>query len=414
VEFILVLDIGTTTAKALAFDASCRQIGRATEPLTKQKPKRGWVEQDPQMFVDVSKRLLGQVLSENGLKAADCRGLGITNQRETTILWDMETSEPIYPAIVWEDHRTKRWCERHQSLTDQIRRQTGLALEPYFSFSKIAWLLAHVPKAKRLFAQDFLRFGTIDTWLAWNLCENHPHVTDVTNASRTLLFDLTKNAWDEELIRVVGLSATALPRVRTSASSFGRLNVKGLEGVPLVALCGDQQASFFAACSSGAKEPCTKVTFGTGTFLAQSIGDRFRTSDPFYTMVAPFCHPRENGDPSEIRMDPDVHRDDNIYAVEAKIERGGKQLEPLLSDPKKTRLFLSRLAKDVAKQLRAFPERPKEIIVDGGVSRDGIVGSFLSKEMGVTVRPLSIFDGTALGAAELAWQSINDGLSRSV
>lgn len=194
--FVLVLDVGTTTIRAIAFTRAGKIIGRASDKLHKKFPAPGWVEQDPQEMVHRAESVLRRVLAANRLDKRLCRGLGLTNQRETTILWDAQTGRPVYPAIVWEDVRTAAWCKQQRHQHGRLVRQlTGLAIDPYFSATKITWILAHVPAARRLLEAGRLRFGTVDSWLIWNLAARHPHVTDETNAHRTLLVNAKKRAW---------------------------------------------------------------------------------------------------------------------------------------------------------------------------------------------------------------------------
>ncbi len=382
--FYLVLDVGTTSVKTLLFDRTCSLIERVSFDLSKAFPKRGWVEQDPEELLRISRRTMRVALKKSGCHLSDCLGMGITNQRETTILWETGSGKAIYPLIVWEDQRTKQWC-KHHSASEQtlVRSLTGLSIEPYFSASKIRWILDHVPKTRTLLQKNTLRFGTVDTWLLWNMTRSHAHLTDQTNAARTLLFDIRKRQWDHQLLELFDIPPEILPKVRSGTDGFGILDhsILGQE-IPILAICGDQQSSFYAAAYTTANEPITKVTCGTGTFISQST-HTFQLHPGFYTTIAP--HPTRQ----------------TVYVLESKIQRGGKQVEPLLKNPSKLTSFLENLADDIEDHLKRLPIRPREIVLDGGVTRDGILQHWIEKKSHVKVVTLPLFDGTGLGTAFL-------------
>lgn len=390
-RYHVVLDVGTTTVRAVAFDDAHRVIAKAGGKLRKSFPRRGWVEQDPREIVRLTEKALADLLRDSRLDPRDCRGLGLTNQRETVILWDARDGRPICPAIVWEDVRTAAWCRRLRGEHgDEVRRLTGLAVDPYFSATKLTWALAHVPAARRLLEKGRLRFGTVDSWLVWNLAAGHPHVTDETNAHRTLLVDAAKRSWSPRLLEIFGVPASILPRILPSRASFGRLRPDLAAGAawPIVAVCGDQQASLYAAWRElGGTHP-TKITYGTGTFVNQVLGRRFAVREPFFTTLVP----APNGG--------------SAYALEGKIARGGRQVEPLLHDPPRLRRFLRRLALAADAYVRLLPRRPRVIAIDGGVSRDGIVGAYQEAVSKTKIAPLPIFDGTALGVSYLVKDSV--------
>ena len=222
-KFRLVLDVGTTGIKAFVFDEKFRQVTKVYQKLKKRFPRRGWVEQDPHELVEVSRQVLRQAIKESKAARADFLGLGITNQRETTILWDKKTGLPIYSAIVWEDTRTKNFCRWLQFFHGRtVLNKTGLPIDPYFSASKINWLLHHLPAAKILLDKKRLLFGTVDSWLLWNFCQGHPHLTDETNASRTLLFNLRTRRWDKELLKIFEVPAQILPPVQRPSPCCGQ------------------------------------------------------------------------------------------------------------------------------------------------------------------------------------------------
>lgn len=386
---MLVLDVGTTGVKAFVFDASRKVLAKSYRRFAKAFPRRGWVEQDPFELLSASREVMEEAVEKSRISPKKFYGFGLTNQRETTILWHRKTGEPCYPAIVWEDVRTAfacRWIRAHSG--KMVRDRTGLPVDPYFSASKIRWILDHVALAKQWLTEGELAFGTVDSWLLWNLCEDHPHVTDQTNASRTLLFNLKTLKWDNRLLRAFGVPKSVLPRVLPSHGWFGALD-RGVIGaaLPALAVCGDQQSSMFAAIRQETKQGAsavgvTKVTFGTGTFIIQVVGEKFSAKSGWFTTLVP-----GNGRPS--------------YALEAKINDSGKQVDALLAHPKKLRAFLSGLSRDVAKHLRHLPLEPKEIVIDGGITRAKELATLLEGFAGVPIHPAEIFDGTALGIARL-------------
>jgi glycerol kinase len=385
---VLVLDVGTTTLRAIAFDAKLAVIGKSSAKLSKRFPKHGWVEQDPRQMVTLARQVLADCVSEHHLDVRACHGIGLTNQRETVIAWDQTTGRPIYPAIVWEDVRTAAQCRRLRPVHgERVRALTGLAIDPYFSATKIAWLLTHVPAASRLLEQGRLRVGTVDTWLIWNLAADHPFVTDETNAHRTLLVDAARRRWSHELMAIFNVPAAILPTILPSRAAFGELD-QGILGraVPIRAVCGDQQSSLYAAWRHGNDLHATKITYGTGTFVDQVVGRSFRPCDHFFTCLVP------------------APKGGTAYACEGKIAKGARQVDQLLGHDLLLRRFLRRLAREADVYVRRLPYCPRVIVTDGGVSRDGIVGTYQQEASLLPVSPLPIFDGTALGTAQLTFE----------
>ena len=377
----IVLDIGTSSVKALIFDSSFNVIARTHKPLNRFSPKRGWVEQDPKELLSVCKNALREITKNSHLNQNSFSSLGITNQRETTICWDKKTGNPVYPAIVWEDARTSRFCSKlKKAYGKKIRSKTGLTMDSYFSASKIHWILKNTESAKQLANSGRLAFGTVDSWILWNLLEGNPHITDYTNASRTLLFNIVNLKWDKELLKIFEIPASILPKVMPSRASFGNLK-KDILGfsLPVTAVCGDQQASLFAA---GTTKGITKVTYGTGTFIMQSLGSSFGLHNNFFTTLVP-------------------GRKKPLYAFEAKVARSGKEIEKALNQPKKLKLLFTRLSKKVGRFLNKLPDKPKEIIVDGGATQAKLLLQLQATTSRLTVKKQKIFDGTALGVAML-------------
>lgn len=382
---VMVLDVGTTGVKAFVFDASLKQLGKAYASYPVHSPKKGWVEQDPKLLLNASIQVMREVLKKNKIPASRISSIGITNQRETTIVWDTKNGKPIYPAIVWEDMRTKSRCTSlKKSLGPLVRKTTGLVLDSYFSATKIEWILQNVPHARTLADCGRLRFGTVDSWLIANLCDNAPHVTDMTNASRTMLMDIRNGSWSESLMRFFEIPPSLLPEIRPSASNFGMVKKEILgRSIPLSAVCGDQQSSHFASSSYWqGKGPVTKVTYGTGVFVSQSLGQKAAIRDRFFTTIAPTMNGWE-------------------YILEAKICVSGPDVEKRLKHPKELQRYLTSLAKKVDAAIKKLPKKPSHILIDGGSTRDGLLLSIQEEISGVSVEPLPSYDGTALGTAIL-------------
>ena len=272
--YILALDQGTTSSRAIVFDSDGGIRASAQKEFAQIFPKPGWVEHDPQEIWASQIGVAVEALGRAGLRARDIAAIGITNQRETTLVWDRDTGEPIYNAIVWQDRRTADFCERLKAdgASRAVQEKTGLLIDAYFSASKIRWLLDHVPGARARAAAGQLAFGTVDTWLIWKLTSGRQHLTDVTNASRTMLFNIHTLRWDDELLRLLDIPSALLPDVRASSEVFGEVATSlGLAGVPIAGVAGDQQAALFGQmCRSPGM---SKNTYGTGCFLLQNIGD---------------------------------------------------------------------------------------------------------------------------------------------
>jgi glycerol kinase len=270
---IVALDPGTTSSRSLLFGAGLRQIDMVQQEFTQHFPAPGWVEHDAEEIWETQWATLRILLERNGLGPGDIAALGITNQRETVVAWDRDTGRPLARAIVWQDRRTAAWCralKKKKGAEAAIRRKTGLVLDPYFSGSKMRWLLGHDAAVKKAAAEGRLAFGTIDSWLIHKLTGGRRHATEVGNASRTLLMDLRTLAWDESLLKVFGVPASALPEILPSDGDFGQCAIAGLEDVPIRGVAGDQQASLFGhRCFAPGS---AKNTYGTGCFLLRNVG----------------------------------------------------------------------------------------------------------------------------------------------
>jgi len=274
-RYILALDQGTTSSRAIVFDRRGRPRASAQREFPQHFPAPGWVEHDPRDLWESSRLTALGALAQADLTARDIAALGLTNQRETTLLWDRRTGRPLHRAIVWQDRRTAPLCTqlKRAGHEPRFRRKTGLLLDPYFSGTKLAWLLDHVPGARRRAGRGELAFGTVDTWLLWQLTGGKVHATDASNASRTLLLNLRTGDWDAELLKLLRIPREVLPEVRASSGGFGEVtSVPALRGVPITGIAGDQQAALFGqACF---RPGMAKNTYGTGCFLLLHTGDR--------------------------------------------------------------------------------------------------------------------------------------------
>jgi len=271
--YILALDQGTTSSRAIVFDHDGTIRSLAQKEFRQIFPKAGWVEHDADEIWASQAGVAVEALGRAGLQSHDIAALGITNQRETTVVWDRETGKPIHHAIVWQDRRTADFCEqlKRDGAASMVQQKTGLIIDAYFSGTKVRWILDHVAGARARANAGKLAFGTIDTWLIWNLTGGRQHVTDVSNASRTMLFNIHTLAWDEDLLRLLDVPASMLPQVRASSDVVDRTtSALGIGDVPIAGVAGDQQAALFGQmCLSPGM---SKNTYGTGCFLLQNIG----------------------------------------------------------------------------------------------------------------------------------------------
>ena len=277
--YLLALDQGTSSSRSIVFDADGQIKAMAQLELPQMFPQPGWVEHDPMEIWRTQLATARQVLAEAGLKASDIRAVGITNQRETTVVWSRQTGLPIHHAIVWQDRRAEPTCAqlRARGLADTIQQKTGLLIDAYFSGTKLKWILDHVPQAREMAARGELAFGTVDSWLIWQLTGGKVHATDVTNAARTMLFNVHSNQWDPELLEALDIPPALMPEVRPSSSHFGDLLPELLgQAIPIGGVAGDQQSALFGqACF---KAGMAKNTYGTGCFMLMHTGENFQTS----------------------------------------------------------------------------------------------------------------------------------------
>ena len=275
-SYILALDQGTTSSRAILFDGA-RPVAAAQKEFTQIYPKAGWVEHDAEEIYNSQVEVMNRVLRENNIPASAIAAIGITNQRETTIVWDRKTGRPIYNAIVWQCRRTAPQCEKMlaDGCEEYVRQNTGLRIDAYFSATKVKWLLDHIPGARQRARNGELLFGTVDTWLIWRLTGGRVHATDFTNASRTMLFNIRTLDWDENVLYELDIPRCMLPEVYPSSHLYGTTRLEGVD-IPLAAAAGDQQAALFGqACF--APGDC-KNTYGTGCFLLMNLGRELRIS----------------------------------------------------------------------------------------------------------------------------------------
>jgi glycerol kinase len=293
-SYVLALDQGTTSSRAILFDRDGAITAVAQKEFEQFYPQTGWVEHDPTEILTSQLSCAIEALGRVGARPRDLAAIGITNQRETVIVWERATGKPIYPAIVWQDRRTAAFCKEleERGLADTVAGKTGLVLDPYFSATKVRWILDNVSGARTRAERGELAFGTVDSWLIWHLTSGHKHVTDVTNASRTLLYNIVKGEWDSELLKIFGVPESMLPEVVWSSQRVGEVTTSlGLAGATIAGIAGDQQAALFGQLCWQAGE--AKNTYGTGCFLLQNIGSQFvRSRHRLITTLAASARPR--------------------------------------------------------------------------------------------------------------------------
>ena len=272
-KFLVAIDQGTTSSRAILFSLSGKPIYTSQKEFKQNFPKNGWVEHNPNEIWSTVKKVLFDVIAKSKKLKGEIISIGITNQRETTILWNKKTGKHIYNAIVWQDRRTEDYCKKIKKKENLIRKKTGLFIDPYFSATKIKWILENIPKAKNLLKKKQLLFGTIDSFLIWKLTEGKVHATDATNASRTMLFNINKNNWDNDILKIFKINKNILPIVKNSADDFGYTSKKVIgEKISISAVLGDQQAAAFGqACF---KKGSVKSTYGTGAFVIMNTGNK--------------------------------------------------------------------------------------------------------------------------------------------
>src|SRR5215831_11330570 len=442
--FILALDQGTTSSRAIVFDENGAIRGVAQKEFTQIFPHAGWVEHDPNEIWASQVGVAVEALGRAQVRPSEIAAIGITNQRETTIVWDRESGEPIHNAIVWQDRRTADYCERlkAEGAGDTIQARTGLLIDAYFSASKIRWILDHVPGARARAAAGTLAFGTVDTWLVWKLTSGTRHVTDVSNASRTMLFNIRTLKWDDELLRIFDVPASLLPEVRSSSEVYGSTSTAlGIESIALAGMAGDQQAALFGQMCR--RPGMSKNTYGTGCFLLQNIGTMpTQSRQKLVTTVAWQIGGRTDyalegsvfiggavvqwirDGLGLVRTAPEIEAlaatvGDNggVYLVPAFAGLGAPHWDPYArgtivgitrgtSTAHIARAALESIAYQVADLLDAMAAdsgiQLTELRVDGGAATNDMLMQFQADLLGVPVVRPAVTETTALGAAYLA------------
>jgi glycerol kinase len=443
-SYVLALDQGTTSSRAILFDQDGAIAAVAQKEFTQFYPQPGWVEHDPMEILSSQLACAVEALGKVGARPRDLAAIGITNQRETVIVWDRASGKPVHPAIVWQDRRTAPFCAdlEKSGAGENIGNRTGLVIDPYFSATKVRWILDNVAGARDRAERGELAFGTVDSWLIWHLTSGHRHVTDVTNASRTLLFNVVEGEWDPELLRIFGIPASLLPEVVWSSERVGEVTTSlGLGGVPIAGIAGDQQAALFGQLCWNPGE--AKNTYGTGCFLLQNIGTEFmRSKHKLITTIAASAQRRleyalegsvfiggavvqwlrDNlrliGSSAEVEAlaagEPD---NGGVVFVPAFVGLGAPHWDPhagglligLRRDTRPghiARAALESIAFQVADVLEAVQSETTSPLgalrVDGGAAVNDLLMQFQADVLGVPVVRPRVTETTALGAAYLA------------
>ena len=442
-RFILAIDQGTTSSRAILFSLSGKPIYSSQKEFRQYFPKNGWVEHNPNEIWSTTKKVLIEVINKSKKLKGKILTIGITNQRETTILWDKKTGKPVYNAIVWQDRRTAEFCKKFKSKNREklINRKTGLLIDPYFSGTKIKWILDNIPRAKKLVKNNNLLFGTVDTFLLWKLTKGKVHATDATNASRTMLFNISNNEWDKSILKSLKIPKNILPQVKDSSDDFGFTD-KSITGksYPINGVVGDQQAATIG--QSCFEKGSVKCTYGTGAFILMNTGSKKIYSKN--KLLTTICY-RLNGKVTyalegsifiagagvqwlrdKIKFIKKASETEKI--LKSSISNKGVYLVPAFTglgapywNPK-SRGILCGLTRDTGPKeiIRATIEsvayqtydlfeamkndglRPKIVRVDGGMVRNNWFSQFLSNVVNVKVYRSKVNETTALGAAFMA------------
>lgn len=453
-EYIVALDQGTSSSRAIVFNRKGEAMAVCQKEFTQHFPQPGMVEHDPMEIWATEYAVMTEAVTSLGLGGADIAAIGITNQRETTIVWDAATGKPICNAIVWQDRRTSEYCDslKEAGLTEMIRSKTGLIIDAYFSGTKIRWILENVPGARERAERGELRFGTVDSWLVWNLTGGHEHVTDVSNASRTMLFNIHTLQWDAELLDILGVPLSMMPQVKSSSEVYGRTSLLG-EDVPVSGIAGDQQAALFGQMCT--ERGAVKNTYGTGCFLLMNTGEKpIVSKNNLLTTIAwkldgKVTYALEGSifvAGSVVQWLRDglgiIRSSSEVEALAASVpDAGGVYMVPALTGlgapywdqyakgsihgitRGTTAAHIARAAlegiafqtMDIVSAMEKDAGVPLgELKVDGGASRNNLLMQFQSDVLGTkVVRPL-VTETTALGAAYLAglavgfWKSIDE------
>ncbi len=441
-QYIISLDQGTTSSRALLVDQDGAIVNMVQKEFQQIFPKSGWVEHDPKEILESQLSVMHQLVEKANINIQDIKAIGITNQRETTLVWDKNTGEPIYNAIVWQDKRTADICEdlKKKGLVEHVKMTTGLVIDSYFSGTKVKWILDNVEGARQKAEEGDLLMGTVDTWLVWNMTNGKNHCTDYTNASRTMIFDITKLSWDDKLLQELGIPKSMLPEVKPSAYHFGSYNLNGIS-IPIAGIAGDQQAALFG---QGCFEKGTaKNTYGTGCFMLMNTGEEAQFSNNgLLTTIAYGLDGKVNyafegsifiagaaiqwlRDGLELIKDAketealanSVEGDSSVYVVPAFAGLGAPYWDMyargaifgLTRDTGKAHLAkatLESLAYQTKDILNAMEEdsgvKLQSLKVDGGACANNYLMQFQADILGTEVHRPKVIESTAMGAAFLA------------
>jgi glycerol kinase len=447
-QYILSLDQGTTSSRAIVFDKKGQIISVAQKDFKQHFPKSGWVEHDPQEIWTSQSSVMIEALANQSIKAVDIAAIGITNQRETTIIWDKKTGKAIHNAIVWQDRRTASFCDvlKSEGKADMITEKTGLIVDAYFSATKIKWILDHVKGAREKADKGELLFGTVDSWIVWKLTGGKKHITDISNASRTMLYNIHEKKWDKELLELFDIPASILPEVRSSSEVYGETSGDILSHkIPISGIAGDQQAALFGQLCT--QPGMAKTTYGTGCFLVMNTGEKpVKSNNQLLTTIAWeingkvnyalegsvfiggaaiqwlrdgiefFGHAKESEDLAVSLKDNDgvyfvpalsglgaPHWDQNARGAFFGITRG-------TTIAHMTRAALEAIAYQVYDVIKAMEkdsgEPTKELRVDGGATANNFLMQFQSDILACAIKRPKIIETTAIGAAFLAGLAI--------
>ena len=449
---LLALDQGTTSSRALLLDQAGNVTAVAQREFEQIFPQAGWVEHNPVEIWSTQVGVVAEVISRSGIKAQDIAAIGVTNQRETAIVWDRTTGEPVYNAIVWQDRRTAGFCDKlkRDGFEELVQEKTGLVIDPYFSGSKVAWILDNVAGARQKAEREELAFGTVDSWLVWKLTEGAVHVTDETNASRTMLFNIQTRDWDDQLLKQLDVPRSMLPSVKSSSEVYGECTGP-LAGVPIAGIAGDQQSALFGQMCH--RPGMVKNTYGTGCFMLMNTGKNpVRSQNKLLTTVAwrlggATCYALEGSvfvagavvqwlrdglqiirSSSEVEdLAASVPDSGDVYIVPAFAGLGAPHWDPYARGAVigitrgTTRAHLARaalegIAYQVADILLAMEAdagiRLEELRVDGGAATNNLLMQFQADLLGIPVVRAKNIETTALGSVYLAGLTV--GYYRSI
>ena len=442
-RFIAAIDQGTTSTRAILFSTSGKNIYSSQKEFKQYFPKDGWVEHNPNEIWNTTKKVLKNVINKSKRLKGKILTIGVTNQRETTILWDKRTGKSVYNAIVWQDRRTAEFCKKFKTNKREkfINKKTGLLIDPYFSATKIRWILDNIPKAKELAKKNNLLFGTVDTFLLWKLTKGKTHVTDATNACRTMLFNISTNKWDTDILKIFNIPKNILPQVKDSSDDFGFTDKTVIgQSYPINGVVGDQQAATIGQCCF--KKGSTKSTYGTGAFVLMNTGNKKIYSKN--KLLTTICY-RINGkityalegsifiagagvqwlrDKIKIidnatqteKIAKSLKSNSGVYLVPAFTGLGAPYWIPnargilcgLTRDTKRDQIVRAVLesvafqSHDLFSSMKNDGLKPNLIKIDGGMIKNNWLSQFLADIINITVVRSQINDTTALGAAFMA------------